>query len=251
MSDLDDKNLNNVSGDDQPSSSQTGNNNDAADGKTEEDSKTVGAGTPSEEELEWAKLSGRTQDRVRDLIRQRNEALSKTSDRAATELRDKPSIQTDADLSPEDLEAKRQLKRLGVVTREETVSKADLQVIQDRMTLDREHERLTGKYSGTDGKPAYISEEVEEYARKTGVYNLEAAYNQLFFDEIVDWTAKQRGASDVKATTPYTAQPKTASKEEPMSAESVAERLRRPDGRVWWEKNREKVLNAMPELIGS
>ena len=248
MSDLDDKDLNNVSGDDQPSSSQKGNNNDAADGKTDPDGKTVKTDTSSEEELEWAKLSGRTQDRVRDLIRQRNEALSKTSDRAATELRDK-TVQTDADLSPEDLEAKRQLKRLGVPMKEETVSKADMQTIQDRMTLDREHERLTSKYTGSDGKPAYISQEIEEYARKTGVYNLEAAYNAMFFDEIVDWTAKQRGASDSK-TEPYTAQPKTAPKDEPMSAESVAERLRRPDGRVWWEKNREKVLSVMPELVG-
>lgn len=250
MSDLDNKDPKDVTGDDQPSSTQPGNKKEADDGKTATDEIHADAGKPSEEELEWAKLSGRTQDRVRDLIRQRNEATAKLSDtgKVAAELRDQPTTQ--ATLSAEDQEAVRQLKRLNVATRDETVTKEDLQTIKDRMTLDREHERLTNKYGGDDGKPAYISEEVEEHAKKAGIYNLEAAYRDLFFDELIDWGAKQRGASDAKTGAPLTTQPKSAPKDEPMSAESISERLRRPDGRVWWEKNREKVLAAMPELVG-
>ena len=207
------------------------------DTEVEETNETKTNESESEEEKEWSNLSGKAQERFRQAIREKNEARSRLTEleKQVEDLRRRPA--SESALNTDEEAAIKMLRELGVVTRNEAVTKEDLQAIQDRMTLDREHDRLEEKYKGDNGRPAYIKEEIEEYARKKGIYNLEAAYRDMFFDELIDF-----GKEDKTKKATYSERPKSAPKEQPLSAESITERLKRPDGREWWEKNRDKIL---------
>ena len=226
---------------------------------------TAGKGTgegegkpePSEEELTWSSLKGSTQDRIRQLIRERNEWKEKAlavEEARRTVVPPAPptglATQQPAypgELTPEQKEAIETLRRFGIVTKD------DLQAIQDQIILDAEYARLERLYDGSDGRPAFNREEIEEHMRNTGIFNPEKAYEDLYKDELFDWrVAREREKQGGKPAS-FTEKPTPSAqgKTEPLSVESIRERLSRPDGKIWWEKNRAKILPVLGELTGT
>jgi len=200
-----------------------------------------------EVEAEWKDLSGKTQDRVVSLVREKNKLkaeLERAKVQPVGNLTPQEPIQPTADKAPsktEVEEAVKKLKEFGVVTKD------DLQAVQDRNFLDREHDRLGSKYSGSKGLPKYVNEEVEDYARSHYFGgNLEAAYRDMYYDELVDADVQKRGG---KAKT-YTEKPTVSVKvgEKPLTRESLQARLRKPDGAEWWAKNKAKIQPLMAKL---
>jgi len=222
-------------------------------GTGEEEVKTQ----PSEEELEWAQLKGSTQERIRQLIRERNELREKL--KSMTNPREQvpppappigPATQEPigpGELTWEQKQAVETLRRFGIATKE------DLQAVQDQIILDAEYSRLERLYDGSDGRPKFDRVEIEDHMRKTGIYNPEKAYKDLYEEELFDWRVAQSKGKPKEKEKTYTEKPTPSAegKTEPISIESIKERLSRPDGRIWWEKNRDKILPILGELMGA
>ena len=195
----------------------------------------------SETEEVWDDLSGSTQNRIIQLVRRAKEAEAKLEG-SRYQPASNPPVESQAPSTEEVKEAVSKLRGYGVVTQE------DLRAVQDRLYLDREHDHLKDKFNGSDGRPKYVSEEVEDYAR-THYYggNLEAAFNDMYRDELIDFEVKARGGEKKKIITEKpTASVKIG--EKPLTRESLQERLRQPDGVEWWAKNREKIEPLLKKL---
>lgn len=209
--------------------------------------------TVSEEEQEWSSLKGTTQDRVRQVVQEKNEYKAKLSsmEEKLKELEGKISTATttvppaptvDGELSPEQQKAIATLEKFGIVTEKK------LQAYKDSILIENTYKELEGKYSGEDGKPAFNRSAIEKHMQSTGIYNPEKAYEDLYKEELFDLKMKERTSGGQS----YTARPSGVGGQrggEQLTAKSLAERLRKPDGRQWWEKNRNKILPVVGELI--
>lgn len=227
--------------------------------------------TMSPEELEWTKLKGNTQARFRTLLRERNELRRQVEDTSTQQPvyqpPPPPTMQpqypvTQQGMTEQQLEAVNRLRnKYGFITQEDLDKmrledresyKNLVQEIRDDIILDNEYQRLEQGYNGNDGRPAFDRTEIEDHMKRTGIYNPEKAYLDLYAEELFDWKVeKMGGKTEEKPDQPYTAKPTsaTATKTEPMSIDSIRERIRQPDGREWYEKNRDKLLPQLASLM--
>lgn len=186
----------------------------------------------SEDELAWDSLKGNTQERIRELIHERDEWKSKAARKAQEDL-DYLNKSTPTPTPSDDDEvgrAIRQLNQRGIPTRDEM--KAELTNIVTRLETDRNHDRLETKFDGRNGLPKYDRVVVEDYARKKGIYNLESAFRDMYFDEFVDYAKKQKPSpSTIPGERPSASQPK-----ETTTLESLRQQLRGPNARKVYEK---------------
>ena len=123
-----------------------------------------------------------------------------------------------------------------------------LKAIEDRMILDSEHRRNEQAYDGTDGRPKYDRYQVEEYMRKNGIYNAQAAYDEMHKAEILDWEIKKYEKERTKK--PFVAKTSSTSgnvDDQTITREKVNEWLSTPEGRVKYEQHRKEVLQLMAE----
>ena len=220
-----------------------------ADSQSEE--KTPVEGTETESETtkpepeiatEWSSLKGNTQERIVQLIREKK-ALRTALESNRTQATSVTNVEPpqDANLSESEIkDAVGKLSKYGVATKD------DLRAIEDRLLLDSEHNRLKGKYPGSDGEPKYVPEEVEEYSRSHYFGgNLDAAFKDMYWDEFVDMEVKKRGK-----TSTYTEKPTASTRvgDRPLTVESLRERLKQADGAEWWSKNRERIEPLLENL---
>jgi len=197
------------------------------------------------EGTEKERVSEKTQARIQRLIREKKALEAELEGQRSQRYipKEEPSDSTPAPSTNELEAAVRKLKELpdGVVT------KADLRAVQDRLYLEREHDRLRAKYDGSDGTPKYVSEEVEDYARSHYFGgNLEAAYKEMYEDERIDAAIRKRGLTKKTYTEKPTASVKIG--EQPLTVATLRERLRRPDGPDWLAKNRDKIEPLLAQL---
>jgi len=205
--------------------------------------------TVSEEESEWSALKGSTQDRVRQVISERNDYKAKLSsmEEKIKELETKvsksnlppPPPQSKGTVTDEQKKAVERLRDFGIATKD------DIQALKDQLIIDNEYNRLSSKYSGEDGKPSFNKEKIEAHMKETGIYNPEKAYEDLYKEELYDLRNKNKSEDNS-----YTVKPSGVSMRggEPLTMESLQERLRKPDGMEWWNRNREKIIPLMGEL---
>lgn len=205
------------------------------------------------EEIEWSKLSGDAQDRFKRVIQERN-ALREQVENSFAPPPPPPSYQSPltevtGEITPEQQEAIDTLRKFGVVT------KKDLEEIetktQEEMLLNTEYSRLETLHSGDDGLPRFDRTIIEEHMRETGIYNPEKAYDDLYRDELFDHKYKSSLKSEEPEEEPvYRERPSSSvgAKTQPLTVDSIRERLQQPDGMVWWEKNRDKILPLMKDL---
>lgn len=149
-------------------------------------------------------------------------------------------------VDPENPELKRVMelvRDLGFVQKDDL--KAEMQTLRDITALNNEHNRLEGSYDGSDGRPRYNRTEVEKFMRERGVYDPEIAYEQIHKGELLDYTIKQ---AEEKRRQPYVTKPNTtanAREDSTITREMIAEWMKTPEGRIKYERNRDKILSLM------
>jgi hypothetical protein len=220
-------------------------------------------GEQTPEELEWNKLRGRTaKDRIRELIKERDEWKARSQVPPPVQQVVVPPVsvhnqfQTGQRLTPEQELAIENLRKFGVWTKKDQAEferKQQMQLasrqqqVEDEVLIETEYARLEAVHSGSDGLPAFDRGLIEEHMKATGVYNPEKAYEDLYRDELFDSWAK--GQSGGKSGV-YSERPKSVtSQTEPLTLDGLRERLRQPDGQAWWEKNRDRLLPQVGELL--
>jgi len=215
---------------------------------------------PSEAD-EWNRMKGSTQERIRGLLQLRdalveeNKSLKSYIPPAPTVpetpvVHQQPNI-TGRTKTPDQEAAVQALREFGILTKDDgVVTKKDLKDLQDDMILEQEYTRLESKFSGSDTRPFFDRAEIESHMKKTGIFNPEKAYEDLYKEELFDFRTNQTSKNEVKASG-YSTKPSgsTASRTEPLTVDSLRERLAKPDGKEWWEKNRERILPQLGQLL--
>lgn len=180
----------------------------------------------------------KAEERIRELIEE-NKRLR--LDRAPAPTPSSP-VAPDTSVSEEARKAADVLHtKMGFIKREdlETTLKSELQAMQDRIVLGQTHERLENRYNGSDNLPKYDRTVVEDHIRKTGILNPEAAYKDLYEDELLDYHVKQI----MKKKAPYSEQPgKPARKGAPagLKREDIANMTP-----AEYDKNRAEILKLV------
>lgn len=131
------------------------------------------------------------------------------------------------------------LKRKGFMTKEQWEEEKNANAYADEM------KNLSGKYDGKDGRPVFDAYEVSEFGKRNKIYNLEAAYEQMYKKELFDWSMKKAGTtSDAPETEKGTSGVREAGNTPLLTREMITKKINAPDGKAWWEKNREKIMAA-------
>jgi len=130
------------------------------------------------------------------------------------------------------------LQKRGIVTKQQ---KED----EDRANqYARDLKDLSSKYDGNDGRPTFDPVEVANYAKANSIFNLESAYRDMHFKELVDWEKKQDNSDSVETEKPSSSPSKPGERVK-LTSEFLKERMNQPDGKEWYEKNRDKIIAAM------
>jgi len=206
----------------------------------------------SEKSEEWASLSGGSQERFQQLANKRKEAeeqslkLKEENEKLRKDMEDKitqmksnqPNQPQENSQTANEQLAFARLKNIGMATRDEQKNEIDklrqeFQAEKDREKLNSEHSRLETKYS-SDGLPKYDSKEIEDYMRKEGIYNPEAAYRNKYFDELKNSTVSTNHQSVLQTKSKI-------DETDVWTPERLAERLRKPDAREFFLKNQSKI----------
>lgn len=208
-----------------------------------------GALNPSAEEVAFNSLKGSTQDRVRTLAQRANQATQIESERdqlkaelEAYKLRSMtPSLQVNPDVQ----DAVSRLDQFGVATKDYTNKQIEEKVDQklSGIVWKMEMDRLEGRHSGNNGLPAFDRAEYEAYIGANPQYRSyspEDVYNKMFEDEIFD--AKVKGMSQgTTKQAPTLRATRTRVQEDTMTPEYIENRLKQPDGRQWYEQNKDRI----------
>lgn len=238
-----------------------------ADGKQPDPTtnQTVQDTVPSQEELEWSKLRGNAQQRFVHVLKERDELRKRIDEIQSNQIQYVPPVPpiqpkaVDPDIVTDEqkLAVQRMKEKYGFATQEDIEAErqgllGQLQKMQDNILLDTEYNRLETMYDGRDGRPAFDRTEIEDHMRKTGIYNPEKAFDDLYKDELFDWKMSRHGKTDpTERKQSFSERPSamTATKSEPLTKESLKERLSKSDGREWWEANRERLLPQLKDLV--
>lgn len=106
---------------------------------------------------------------------------------------------------------------------------------------------LSKKYNGSDGRPTFDPTDVANYAKANGIFNLEAAYRDMHWKELVDWEKKRDTTDDVETEKPNSSNQNKPGERVKLTSEFLKERLAEPDGKEWYDKNRDKIIAAMTQ----
>jgi len=153
------------------------------------------------------------------------------------------------EMSLEEQKAASTIGRLGFATRDEIQEMLTAQ--RNRTIIDMEHQRLSQAYDGSDGRPSYERDAVEQFMRDKGMYNPEDAYKLMNQTELTEWAIKQ--ATSKQKEQPHSAPPSVPSSSKgedgAYTREKIAEmRAKDPVGfKKWWEENRDNVFSLMSE----
>lgn len=148
--------------------------------------------------------------------------------------------------SPDDAELELAVERLAPILQKRGFITAQQREDEDRANqYAKDLDNLSKKYDGNDGRPAFEPSEVANYAKKTGIFNLEAAYRDLHWNELLDYEKKQVTSDNVETEKPNSTNQSKPGERVLLTQEFLAKRLAEPDGRIWYEKNRDKIIASM------
>lgn len=228
-----------------------------------------GAGAESQlspEELEWQKLKGSTQNRFRtvtsklsEVARENEELKNKLAEKERIIPPSPPAFVPEPETITDEqrLAVERIRNKFGFTTKDDVKQEMSkvmsvLEQFKNDEIVETEYKRLEDLYDGKDGRPAFDRVEVEEYMKSNGVYQPEVAYEALYKEELLDWEVARRGGKQPQdETKPYSEKPthSATSGSKPLTIEEVQQKLREPNGKEWWEKNRLTVLENMADLL--
>lgn len=204
--------------------------------------------TESPEEVEFNSLKGGTQQRIKDIIAERDQ-IKAEKDRLEQFVRTQtPPTQPQTDLSnPQVRDAVAQLDKVGVATKDW----AEQQINQrlGGLIYNIELQNLEKNLDGSDGTPKFDRTEYEDFVNRNPKYrNYDPldTYNIMYSEEIMDAKLKSRG---VQPTQPSSSlRPvKTQVREEQWTPESIEARLKESDGPTWYTQNKALVNKVLSE----
>ncbi len=145
----------------------------------------------------------------------------------------------------DDAELEIAVERLAPILQKRGFITAQQKEDEDRAAqYAKDLESLSHKYDGKDGRPNFDPTEVANHAKKQGIFNLEAAYRDLHWKELIDFEKKQSVPDDVETERPNSTNNSKPGERVKLTAEFLRDRLAQPDGKEWYEKNRDKILAA-------
>ncbi|HSV94620.1 MAG TPA: hypothetical protein VLH94_01405, partial [Spirochaetia bacterium] len=191
------------------------------------------------------KLTGSTQERIRQLSRSKRELAEKVAAYENTLRTVPPPPPQVVESNPDVQQAVQKLRGVGIATQEDV----DSRISQSLATLRYEQEmtRLASIYNGKDNKPSFDRAEYEEFVRDNPVY---ANYYpedtfkmKMFADEF-------SGSSDTEpeVNEPKTLKPtKTSQHKESLTPEYIEEKLKSldADGKKQWYSEHLSEINAV------
>lgn len=104
---------------------------------------------------------------------------------------------------------------------------------------------LSSKYNGSDGRPTFDPSEIADYAKQNGIFNLEAAYRNKYWKELVDFEKKQNDSGYVETERPNSPSQSKPNERVLLTREYLEKRMAEPDGMLWYDKNIDKIKAAM------
>ena len=186
----------------------------------------------SEEEVEFSKLSGSAQERVRELVRRAKDAEERAQ-QAYT-----PPPPAPAPLAFDQKQAIETLSGFGISTDDKVDNKIAEGINQVRWEL--RNTNLQQKYSGENSEPKYDPSEVEDYIRthpQYRYYDPEEVFKfKMFPDEFsnVEATKPKPKASSLRPT-------KALTRQDALTPEYIEERLKAEDADTWYEANKDEI----------
>ena len=207
------------------------------------------------EETACESLKGTTQDRIKQLIHERDEYKSQMTQAQ----QDKQWVDQTYQLKSQTVESSDEIDRAVITLKEKGkfATQDDLYALLNQVKMERDHDRLESKYDGQEGLPKYDRSEVRDYMdkkAKLGYYigDPEAAFRDMYFDEFIDAGKKQLKKKPAYTTEKPTASSQT-SRNEPTTLESLRAELQSPSGREKYAKlmqNPQKFDALLQQLSG-
>lgn len=191
----------------------------------------------SEEEVEFNKLKGSSQQRVRELW-----LRAKKAEEEASSLRSQqqqPSVPPAPDPNFQQQQALDILSKAGVATDDKVKKEVNSAVEQIRRDL--RNANLTQKYDGENSPVAFNPDEVADYQRTHPQY---ASYDpedvflyKMYPDEFANAQISRNSGTRIQGIKPT----KQHQRQEALTPEFIEQRLQQPDGDEWYEKNQEEI----------
>lgn len=218
-----------LQGDEQTSASQAG-----SDVQQNDSNQVRPLEQQSEEEVEFNRLSGSTQERIRELAKRARDAELRVNTPAYVP----PAPMT----TPDQRQALETLSNFGVATDEKVNRVVDEKL--NTLRWENEQGRLESKYSGQDGTPTYVREEVEDYMRKHPQYSAtppELVFKGVMFpDEFSNVDTKSR--TRTSTLRPTKAQLSTAA----INPDNVEELVSK-NSQQWYEEHLDEINAAVSQ----
>ncbi len=201
----------------------------------------------SEEEVEFNKLTGSTQDRIRQLSRKAKDAMEKNQTYEGM-LRTLPPPAPQGDEPNSDVQqAVRKLSDVGIATKEDVNNIVGQSL--SALRYEQEMARLTSTYTGNNNEPQFDRTEYEEFVRDNPVY---ANYYpedtfkmKMFADEF-------SGKTEPSVSSPKTLKPtRTSQQKETFSPEYIEEKLKslpEDEKKQWYAENLFEINAALRKM---
>lgn len=188
----------------------------------------------------------RAAQRIGELVRRNRELEEQLNKDKTGQTGTAPTTVSTTD-TPELQKAKNFLKELGYLPQHEVQNQIrdEIENLEARIVIDTENQRLESIYNGEDGRPKYDRDKIMEFAKNRAIYDPEVAYKVMFEKELTDWAIKQ--AIKAGSTNTFKEKPSSTSTGDSgqIDRNALARILGTPDGRKWYEDNRDKVMSAL------
>jgi hypothetical protein len=196
----------------------------------------------TEEEVEFNKLSGPAQERFKEVWRRARENETEL-ERLRTERQAYVPPAPGNQLAPDQKTAIETLSKFGITTDDKLDAK--LNVAFNQLRWDNEQTRLEGKYTGQNGEPQYVREEMEDYIRKHPQYlntPAEDVFKLRFIDEFANIKSTQQAPRRSSTLRPTRANIQT----DTINSDNVEEMVKSHDEQ-WYLDHQDEINRAVTE----
>ncbi len=186
----------------------------------------------TDEEVEFNKLTGHTQDRFRELLRRAKEAEAKLGTQQ-TYVPTAPNMVT-----PDQEQAVETLSKFGIATDKKVDEKVSAGLNQIKWELRQAN--LEQKYVGQDGEPKFDREEVEDYMRshpQYQYYDPEDVFKYKMFPDEFSGQSQQTTKTRTSSLRPTKAQ----TRQDALTPDFIEERLKQADGAEWYDAHLDEI----------
>jgi hypothetical protein len=205
---------------------------------------------PTSEEVEFNKLAGSTQDRIKKLVQDKRELLERN--RRLETIQGSVPPPPPGVVNPDVKSAVEKLDEVGIATKDYT--KEQINESLASLRYENEINRLTDKYSGAKGEPQFVREEYEEFVSSHPQYKNyfpeDVFKEKMFRDEFLNLEVAERQSPESKGT--KTLKPtKTQVTKESLTPEYIEEQLKslqEPQRSQWYNEHVDEINAVLGKM---